>query len=395
MKKYLITIIILMTFSLLIIAQDKQITALNEVKDKVTSTIDSAAVADSKFKNFTDLILNDPSLYNELWGKVYNSLHDKGKENVFKNLKIQFKTFQANDSSKTSLGFAYNWDIYLDRKINSEYERSGFNVHINTSGNIAFKKQYNPSDFQQAKLLFTKYGFWGGTVAAQDSEMIQKLTEISLKLAEINDEKELHDSPLWNELTSAIQIRNHYYMDFSASAGWEGTQDFSKKQLTYGAQLMLSAKSYANKNILSQLNFPDYPFALIRFLTGTDATIEPYGAALPIITLGIDIVKPTDDKERMEILRNEDQFTRFRFETGFRTLVASIQDVSLYFNAAYRFFKEFNAPLLIKQARLNQFSYFTCSLSGADTYFVSYSRGKLPFDRSDNAIYEIGFKLNL
>ena len=32
------------------------------------------------------------------------------------------------------------------------------------------------------------------------------------------------------------------------------------------------------------------------------------------------------------------------------------------------------------------------SVTGADTYFISYSYGRLPFDRSDNAIYEMGFR---
>ena len=89
---------------------------------------------------------------------------------------------------------------------------------------------------------------------------------------------------------------------------------------------------------------------------------------------------------------NENQFARFRFEAGFRTLLAQVSNVRIHFNAAYRFFKELNANAAIKTAKLDSFSYFTFSITGDETYFFSYSYGNLPFDRSANAVYEIGFK---
>jgi hypothetical protein len=177
--------------------------------------------------------------------------------------------------------------------------------------------------------------------------------------------------------------------------GREGSQDFSKSQLTYGGQLRFSAKSYADKNMLAQLNILDYPFALIRYITGTDKSLSPYGAALPLVSLGIDLVKPAKDTVRKFFAGTDKQFARFRFEAGFRTLLANINNVPLHFNAAYRYFREIAAPAAIRAAALNRFSFFTCSVTGADTYFISFSYGKLPFDRTDNAIYEMGFKFNL
>ncbi|MEO6252733.1 MAG: hypothetical protein ABIO79_05480 [Ferruginibacter sp.] len=133
----------------------------------------------------------------------------------------------------------------------------------------------------------------------------------------------------------------------------------------------------------------------IRYITRTDKTLSPYGAALPVITLGIDMVKPTQYTVRRSFTGTEKQFARFRFEAGFRTLLLNINNVPLHFNTAFRYFREINAPSVIKAAALNRSSFFTCSVTGADTYFVSFSYGKLPFDRTNNAIYEMGFKFNL
>lgn len=389
MPRFLFTICFVIA-GLALKAQDSTINNLIDLKDKLKIMV---RAEESKFKNTADLILNDPGVYNELWGKVYNSLRDSDKL-IFKNLKLKFKTFQGSDSNKTSLGLSYHWDYDINRKQNTAYRQTGFAAKLSTSGNIAFKKNLNPFDFQQANLVLGKYGFLGGTVNKLDREAIKRLNQIKQNLALIEDKQELAKSPLWNELTKTMGIKNHYYYDFSLTGGWEGSQDFSKTQVTFGTQIRFSAKSYSDNNTLSQLNILDYPFALIRYLTGTDAAITPYGATLPIITTGIEMVKPTHDTERKKILGNENQFARFRFEAGFRTLLTQVNNISIHFNAAYRYFKELNAASAIKAANLNSFSYFTFSITGGDTYFFSYSNGNLPFDNHTKAVYEIGFKAN-
>jgi hypothetical protein len=375
-------------------AQDSSAITIERLKE-LSEPLVSAFVEGSKYKSVADVILNDPGLYNKLWGHVYNHIREKDQRNLTKNLQIQFKTFESNDSNVLSLGFSYNWDIDLQGQKETSYQRNGFTVKLNTSGNVAFKKELNPLDFQQARLVFGHYGFLGGIVNVLEPDMVKRLNEIKLKLASIEDEDELKNSPLWNELTQAMGIKNHYYYDFTINGGWEGTQDFTTNDINYGAQLRFSAKSYSDNNVLARSNILDYPFALIRYLSKTDGSVTPYGAALPVITVGIDLVKPIDDKERKVLTGNEKQFTRFRFEAGFRTLVAIAFNNTIHFNAAYRLFKELNAPSIVKTAGLNQFSYFTFSVTGADTYFFSYSYGKLPFDRTNNAVYELGFKLNL
>ena len=75
-----------------------------------------------------------------------------------------------------------------------------------------------------------------------------------------------------------------------------------------------------------------------------------------------------------------DGYTRFHFETGFRTLLADIGDQTIFFNAGFRYYKESNAPAAVKAVKLDKFSYFVASITSNSGLFVSYSNGKLPFD---------------
>lgn len=393
-SKIILVIAFTLTCSLKLAAQD--VKPLEALKSKVAGVIlNESSLPETKFKTLENLILNDPTLYNEVWGRVYNTLRKKGDRFIFKNLKINFETFQATDSNKTSLGFSYRWDYEFNKKRSQDYRRSEILAKFNADGNIAFKQNLNPNDFQSGKFDIGLHGFLGGTVNKSDVERIAEFNKINVKLTAIDDSVELAASPLWNEITDAMGITNQYHYNISARAGWEGKQDFKTSQYTYGLQVRFSAKAYSDKNPLSQLNMLDYPFAVIRFLTGTDRAINPYGAALPIITLGVERVDPSKDTLRKSVSGTLDQFTRIRFETGFRTLLAEIDKITLYFNASYQYFKEVSPSPEIKAAHVDRFSYISFSITAADNYFVSYSYGKLPFDRTDNAKYALGFKFNL
>lgn len=369
---------------------------LQKLKTKVGNVLAlEEGVKKSKYGSIENLLLNEPGIYNEIWNRVYNSFREKDDRFLFKNLKLDFKTFQSDDSSRATLGFSYKWNYEINKKKNTDYERSEFLAKINAEGNIAFKKELNPLDLQSVKLEIGTSGFLGGTVNKSDSALVKELNKINQELATIDDEDELASSSLWNKITAAMGIRNQYHYNFSAVGGWEGSQDFTRSQFTYGAMLRFSAKSYSDKNPLSQLNILDYPFALIRFISGTDKTLNPYGAALPIVTMGIDMVNPMKDSVRNVLTGNMNPYARFRFETGFRTLLADLGKTTLHFNAAYRFFSEISPKEVVKAANLQHSSYFSFSVTASDTYFISYSYGKLPFDRTDNAIYEMGFKINL
>jgi hypothetical protein len=126
-------------------------------------------------------------------------------------------------------------------------------------------------------------------------------------------------------------------------------------------------------------------------LTKTDESFTPYGATIPTVQFSVDYVKPGQDIDREILTGNLNGYSRFHFETGFRTLLAQIKDQTIFFNAGFRYYKEFNAPVSVKTANLDKFSYFVASLTSSSGLFVSYSNGRLPFDAINDVVYELGF----
>lgn len=363
---------------------------LTTVLNLVEENKNAGLLSDSSFNSIKDKLFKDPELFNSTWQRVLD-LTQKSRLDFLKDLNVQFKTFEATDSNKVSLGFSYDWDFSFTKKEMAPEKNSELDFKLSAFGNVAFNKELNPADFLSTRLVFSRQSYGGGFVNKPAKELKDSLTAIKMRLAAIDDDEEVKRSPLWGELMNHFKPRNHYYFDINVSAGLESNQDFTQKQWAYGAQAAFSVKSYSDDNPLSQLNIFDYPFALIRKLTGTDAELTPYGASFPVFMAGIDMITPDRDEVRKTLTGDLNSFPRFRFEAGFRTLMAELADLTIYFNADFRIYQEFGAPAEIKDAGLDQFVYFTSSLTSNKGFFVSYSNGKLPFDAQANGIYELGF----
>ena len=186
-------------------------------------------------------------------------------------------------------------------------------------------------------------------------------------------------------------MSNQYYYSFSPKFALESNQDFSKKQFTPGISIDLGAKAWNTKNTLSYLNIVDYPFALLRYITGTDKEFTVYGSTLPTVQLTFDYVIPSSDTTRNNLTGKLKPYPRIKFETGFRTFITRITSENIFFNANYRYYRELNAPEAIKRANLSTDSYFVMALQSTSGFFVSYANGKLPFDAKSDEIYSIGF----
>jgi hypothetical protein len=325
--KQLVTSFILLQSSLICLSQ-------TGVNNKIQFTdilkiINENVVNDSTMKSIKNKLFKNPDLFNSVWKKTL-MLNGAGKSDFLKDLNLQFKTFQATDSNKVSMGFSYNWDYSFNQQQRSSEKNTELDFKLSVQGNIAFNKKINPADFLSSRLIFSRKNFGGGFVNKPSIELRDSLNAIKRKLAMLN-EAEVKQSPLWGQLIGYFKPKNHYYFDLNFSGGLESNQDFSLKQWAYGAQAIFSVKSYNDDNPLSQLNFFDYPFALIRKLTGTDDQLTPYGASFPVFMAGIDMVKPNKDPVRKQLAGNINAFPRFRFEAGFRTLFAQIDEQTIFF----------------------------------------------------------------
>ena len=103
--------------------------------------------------------------------------------------------------------------------------------------------------------------------------------------------------------------------------------------LAPGLLMGFGAEGWNENGALRYLNILDYPFALIRMLTGTDTEFNVYGATFPSFLFGLDYVIPDKDSLRKNLIGNQDPFSRLRFEIGFKTRVARIGKEVIHFSS--------------------------------------------------------------
>lgn len=384
MKKVFILCPVIFLFSSVTYGQDSTKNLHSLFNDLVTLI---PTVNDQDIKN---KVIKNPDLYNTLWNHFFNTDKIKDKVVFLRDIDLQFKTFQDADSAVTALGFAYNLDLKFVKEYETASKRSGFAFGLKANGNVAFSKELNPYDFLTTDLNIGLYRFMGGVSHVNDSVLFDKRNELRQKMVAM-EVPEILNSDVFDEYLQTMKLSNQYMFDLKITGGLERNQDYSKKQYAYGVQLNLGAKAWNDKNPLALLNFFDYPFVVTRWLTKTDESFTPYGATIPTVQFSVDYVKPGQDIDREILTGNLNGYSRFHFETGFRTLLAQIKDQTIFFNAGFRYYKEFNAPVSVKTAKFDKFSYFVASLTSSSGLFVSYSNGRLPFDAINDVVYELGF----
>lgn len=344
---------------------------------------------DSLLKRFSDLLVNNTETINKV---LQEYVVAKSGLTLLRDLNLKFKTFRVNgQDNSAALGVSYSYSKDISRNIFAEKTATatGVSLALQADGNVAFEQRVNPQDFLDSKLAFQLFHSIGGVVDRADTAIFNRLNELEFQLAGVEDEQELNASPLWQEYVSTVTefLSTQFYIDLALKGGLESNQDFSLTQAAYGLQLGLDLKAWNQHATLAKLNIPDWPFAVIRLLTGLDDELRPRGSAIPTVLLGIDQVDPLDDAVR-EALGEASAYPRFRGEVAFKTRVSR----SASFVADFRYYKELGAARVIKTANLDEFVYFTSALTLQNGMFVSYTTGKLPFDAESDQIYELGFR---
>jgi hypothetical protein len=344
-------------------------------------------------------IIKNPDLYNSVWKRFIDQAYnmDSTKWKFVKGLNLKLKTFQNADSSSSSLGLTYEVDFNYEKFVRRKETRIMHSFGLSTTGNIAFNSKINPNDFLETKVNYSFAHFIGGTLKTDNSTYYSKLNELENSLSRIKDMQSNEAMSLWEQFGKSFVFSNQFYYNISPKLGFESNQDFSKTQITPGMNLGLGLKAWdlSRTNILHIFNIVDYPFALVRLITGTDKCFTPYGSTIPTVQVGINYVVPTNDTTRKRIVGNLNPYPRFNIETSFRSLVSRINKEFIYFNADLRFYNEINAPHSIKAANLNKFMYFVMNLESTTGFYISYSTGKLPFDQKSSQVYSIGFTYKL
>jgi hypothetical protein len=337
----------------------------------------------------------DPQLYNTIWSEFLKRVaaKDSLKWRFLNDMNVEFKTFEAQDKIPASLGFSYKLDLkygkYTENLAN--HSRGAQALNFSTTGNVAFKKENNPIDFLESNLDYSFTKFKGGVTKVTDESFLTELNNIETELAKLDDPNGNEAKSLWQEFNKNLKLSNQFYYGVAPKLGFESNQDFTKTQFTYGLVVSGGVKAWDDSNRLAKLNILDYPFALIRWLLGTDEKITPYGSTLPTLQLVVDFVNPVNDSLRKVALGELKPFPRSKLEGGFKTFIARKGKENIFFVANARLYNEINPDDKIRNAKLDVFNYYVFALQSSSGLFVSYANGKLPFDAKQDEVYSIGF----
>ena len=376
----------------------------DEQLDELIEKLRSVQKTEAEIKAIIEGIIDDPDLYNSYWknlidqasGEDSTGIASNGfKWNWLRDLNLHFKTFQTEDNPNASLGFSYDVNFDLARFQRLENLRTSTKFGFSATGNVAFNKWLNPIDFLDTKLNYAYARFMGGVVSKRDTAVFTELNRLEDLLVTERDPNSPYAQALWNKFGKFLELSNQYYYAISPKFSLESNQDFSTRQFTPGLSIDLGAKAWNTKSRLAKFNILDYPFALLRYIVGTDKNFTVYGSTLPTVQFTFDYVLPSSDSLRETYNGNLDPYPRLKFESGFRTFIVRIKKENIFFNANYRFYREPGASFAIRNAHLSKQSYLALAVQSSSGFYVSYAKGKLPFDAKGDEIYSIGFNLRL
>lgn len=371
---------------------------VNELcKDVLTGSLATPSTGDVGDSDICNLVIGikerQPDTLNQTLAKFIE--RDNGFA-FLKDIDFKLKLFEVKDAN-SALGFSYD---YKKTKTLEDYKYSadsdvtlGWVWQISAKGNVAFDRAANPRDFLDTRIAFSGFRNNGGITAVSDKEVFKKLNDIEKELSNVTSEEELAKADFFKPFREGLGLQT--YVDLNINAGLESDQSFSQRQWTYGPQIALEIKSYDRSSWVSKANIIDYPFAMLRMLTGYDGEKEflVYGWTYPTIIVGFDQVEPVENDGRAA-LGEKGKFDRYRAEVYFRTPFAHVKGSEIFFNFDYRLYRERNPPGSIEAAGLNEYSYRVLSITSDKGVYVSYAKGKLPLDLASQQVYEVGWKFN-
>jgi hypothetical protein len=380
--------IIAIVFSMQAIAQQ----GVDQTIEETAQAMSLKGLSEEAIKDFLNKNIDDPKLYNDAWNTFLNfvSSKDSSAWNLLKDMNVVFKTFQST-TGPSAVGFSYDFTYNYNKFTKTDKSRTSNSLNFKARGNVSFNRDVNPNDFLDTSLDYAFTKFYGGVVKKADSATFTKLNAIEDQLALLNNPNGSEAQKLWEQYYSYLQYSDQYYISFSPELSLESNQNFTNKQFVYSGNLALGMKSWDKNSTLSSLNIFDYPFALIRWVTGTDKKFQPYGSTFPSLLAGINFVNPINDFARQQVTGNTDGYERMNLESSFRTFVAEVEGENIFFNANIRYYKELGASAAIKAADLDEFFYFVGALQSSSGFYVSYARGTLPFDVQSDEVYSVGF----
>lgn len=312
---------------------------------------------------------------------------------------VEPKFLRAQGSTTDGVfGFDYDFKKAVENRVYDETSDHPMGVSwtVDAKGSVAVDAKKNPNNLLESGTTLHVFQGRGGLRPRDDgSGKIGEARSRSLMASVSDPEFKKQRGAAWRSFEKDVTelLRPQFFWDLQGHATLESDQQFHKKAWTYGCKLALVARDWREKSELGKFNVLDYPFAATRsFFDKEDFT--PSGRTFPSLILGIDQVDPSKDGDRLKIDPRKDTFARLRAELSFKTRALRWEGQNLYVHAAYRYFKEQGASAAIGAAKLDRFSYFVVRLDLPGAFFVSFTDGRLPFDRKSDQVYALGWMLH-
>lgn len=325
---------------------------------------------------------------------------------LLKGLELEAKTFQSDSASgPMASGFSYQYHREV-RRVQLQPERtrqSALSLSLDGSGNVVLSGDYNPNDFLDGRASFSFYRSVGGVnppvatppVTPADIAYFDSINSWTAQAAQFETEEDLVGSDVYRSLMNLVtpRLSTQFYWEIGATAGLESDQRFTREQYTYGVQGAIDLKAWNPGSALARANLFDWPFATLRWLSGSDTEFSPRGYAWPTVLLSLDRVHPTDDDPR-SAAGGDDPYPRWKFESAFKTPLLRNGDSWVNFEADFRHYQEIGAPDQVEEQNLDSYSWFAATIVTAEGLFASYTNGRLPLDARSDDTFGLGFRFD-
>lgn len=290
---------------------------------------------------------------------------------------MEFYRLENQDQNMHAYAVRYDWSSdndWIDDHGKQGTDFSGSSSNYFARGNYVFRDQtINPSEYSEIGGRWTKRNF-DVTVKNQLTE--EQGRQVQACVASGDDFESKSPEECRRDLGFKDLSMAYQYFDFDAHFKMEGNQDFSQRNYVFGVEANYSRS------------------------TNTHLIIHP------TLTLGIEQVDPAKDEVRLALLNEEETYSRGYAKISFTSKLADIKGHALKLNVSSRYFKELSPDAAIENAELDEFSYTAIALqipaalipgfdNTANSFILSYSKGKLPFNRAEEKTFELGFRHNI
>ena len=352
-----------------------------------------------------------------LVGGVLDQIRAKVKDSVstqiqgldIPGLQLELKGLDS-DNTGNAYGLAFDYTLSKRNQLNlltleAHEWHHDWALDFSTKGSLAFEKGANPTDFQEASVAIRGYST-KATSAFRDNigELLEgnALMELSRNAAECTTESirnatctSYHRVKNAMEQTLGFLATIHYGLDI----GHETDQEFDATQQTIGAFVAFKFFDARPVTALGNLNVLDYPFAVLRNLTGRARCqgqvlcFQPSGRSFPSLLFAFDKVYP-DQQTPRAVAGDDSAYWRAYAEAGFSTPVAYYKGTDVYFTASLRHYREIGPSETVKSAGIDSTTSTTITVGGREGLFISYVQGKLPFGIQRDQSLQMGWKFH-